>query len=76
MKCECGNNEFYSYALVTVTYDLKVVTNEHGDYLDDAEAPPEFVGQDAFLDEEMDVPKGPYICTECGKQYNQLTEEN
>lgn len=74
MKCECGNNEFYSFALVTVTYDLKVVTNEYGDYLDDANEPPEL--GDPFLDEEMDVPKGPYICTECGKQYNQLTEEN
>lgn len=62
MKCECGNNEFSGHQQVYVD----VVVDEHGNF-------------DRNLCESIEDsiyeagrPYGPFTCTKCGKEYEDL----
>ena len=60
MKCKCGNGRFWAYQ---VCYH-DVFVDEHGVFEED----------DGVYDSE--APYGPFICTACGADYDELTEDD
>lgn len=59
MKCTCGCNKFIGHQLVRM--DVVVDGNNN------------FEEQLEIYDSEK--PYGPYICTNCGKEYDELKED-
>ena len=70
MKCKCGNDKFYALQRV-VRMDV-VEVDAAGRYLDEAE-PENHHGFDACVDYSR--PEGPFICTECGAEYEDLDDD-
>ena len=66
MKCECGNDKFIAWA--PVSGSVPVIVDEDGDYFEDCIADI----NDVIC---MEQPYGPFVCTECGKEYEELTKE-
>ena len=63
MKCSCGNNEFNAHQVCR----LDVVVDEKGNWLRN----PNFDTDGAIYD--SGTPYGPFTCTKCGKEYEELT---
>ena len=57
MKCECGNNRFYAHQVC----HHEVIVNGDNVFMEDSEI------------YESELPFGPYRCTKCGKEYEELT---
>ncbi len=70
MICECGNNRFYATQYIESME--AVIVDEDGDWRED-------VDRDKHPDASGIVdyrhPEGPYICTKCGKTYDEDWEE-
>ena len=63
MKCECGNDKFYAHQVC----HMDVVVNEHNDW--ESNHP-----DSESCCYESDNPFGPYVCTECDKEYPDLSK--
>lgn len=59
MKCECGNDTFSAHQVC----HHDVLVNGSGEYADDKGV---YYGHKPF---------GPFTCTACGKEYDELTKE-
>jgi hypothetical protein len=62
MKCECGNDKFYAHQVCR----MDVIVNEHNDW--EKNSP-----DDNSACYDADSPYGPYRCTKCNKEYEELT---
>lgn len=62
MKCKCGCDQFYASQCVYID----IIVDEHGNFLENRYSTAE---ESIF---EADDPYGPYYCTECGAEYDQL----
>jgi hypothetical protein len=79
MKCSCGNNKFYAKQLCFVDQNdgedskkhlLDVLVTGKGSFVDNVDPLPndwEVIGSDK--------PEGPFVCTQCGENYEHLLEE-
>jgi hypothetical protein len=56
MKCECGSTQFYASQ---VCYH-RIIVDENGNFIDDLDV------------DEADHPYGPFECTQCAKEYEEL----
>lgn len=62
MKCKCGNDKFYAHQVLRVD----VITDEFGDF------------EENLYDDlkgciyDAEAPYGPFICTQCGAEYEYL----
>lgn len=59
MKCVCGCNRFIGHQVVR----MDVIVNGNNDFEEQLE----------IYDSE--TPYGPYTCTNCGKEYDELKED-
>lgn len=64
MKCQCGNDRFVGHQILRV----EVITDEHGDFYENLSCGLEKSIYDAGN------PYGPFTCTECGKEYDELMD--
>ena len=62
MKCVCGNDKFIGHQVVRAD----IVVNQDGDFDSNLEC-----GLDAAVYDTED-PYGPFTCTACGKEYDEL----
>jgi hypothetical protein len=61
---ECGNSEFHA----TQEYRVNIIVNQNGEFLRNR-----FNDMERSL-EDADVPKGPFSCTKCSKQYSEIKD--
>lgn len=67
MKCpNCGNNRFHAHQ----TTNRDVVVDEDGDFVEER---PEGLHPSEIY--EVNKPYGPYVCTECDEEFEDLTAE-
>lgn len=64
MKCECGNKKFNAHQVCHVD----IVVDGDNSFLEN----PGGKGMEANV-YESGTPFGPYSCTECGKEYSEIT---
>lgn len=62
MKCTCGNNCFYAHQMVR----LEVIVDEDGGFESDINGD---VAQNIY---DHEKPYGPFVCTKCGREYEEL----
>jgi len=68
LKCKCGNQKFSAHQVLHVS----IVVDEENDYLHPESGENEFDcigGEDIY---EANNPFGPYQCTNCGEEYDEL----
>lgn len=64
MICECGNKKFIAHQIIRSS----IIVDENGEFLDDS---------GDGLEESIydtDSPFGPFTCTKCNKEYEELTK--
>ena len=66
MKCECGCDRFHAEQ----TIYLEVIVDEHGEFVKNTYGTME----ESIFDGER--PNGPYRCTNCGKSYESLDDDD
>ena len=59
MKCKCGNDKFIAHQVVR----MDVVVDENNNWIESKEA------------YDSETPYGPYTCTACGEEYDELKQE-
>lgn len=65
MRCSCGSTWFIGHQLIRAD----VVVDGNGEFLENCEPSLEAANYDA------EKPYGPFTCTVCGKEYEELTVE-
>ena len=64
MKCtKCGNTRFYAHQICR----MDVIVNEYGSF--EGNVNPEAMAQDIY---DCEPPYGPFTCTNCGEEYDEL----
>lgn len=61
MICKCGNDSFFAHQLVR----MDVIVDSSNQFMDNIKP-----AETAIYDSE--TPYGPYTCTLCGKEYEEL----
>lgn len=72
MKCKCGNEEFYAHQLCRLT----VIVDGNKHFLSN---PVRMNPDTGVLEEYWDIydaetPYGPYECTACGREYDEIVK--
>ncbi len=62
MKCTCGNNCFYAHQIIRAD----VIVDESGNFEKNLPG-----GLEAHV-YDSERPYGPFVCTKCGKEYDEL----